>query len=130
MTPWFCHVFGFLSTRKTCFYQKRRSVTMLNYMETFHANIGPNLTWKVLTRYLSSRKLKLWPPSSKRYNSKMQRPQPHVLLFFLISCNFSIRCTVANFVIWMSQKSCNIIIWHNFNTEREICTRHSCQNSF
>ena len=28
---------------KTCFYQKRSSVTMLNYVERFHANIGINM---------------------------------------------------------------------------------------
>ena len=28
---------------KTCFYRKLSSVTMLNYVETFHANINHNL---------------------------------------------------------------------------------------
>ena len=32
-----------VSFRKTCFYQKRSSATMRNYVETFHANIGHNL---------------------------------------------------------------------------------------
>ena len=32
-----------VSFTKTCFYRKRSSVTMRNYVETFHANIGHNL---------------------------------------------------------------------------------------
>ena len=32
-----------VSFAKTCFYRKRNSVNMGNYMETFHANIGHNL---------------------------------------------------------------------------------------
>ena len=32
-----------VSFTKTCFYQKRNSVTTRNYVETFHANIGHNL---------------------------------------------------------------------------------------
>ena len=32
-----------VSFTKTCFYRKRSSVTMHNYVETFHANIGHNL---------------------------------------------------------------------------------------
>ena len=28
---------------ETCFYRKRSSLIMLNYVETFHANIGYNL---------------------------------------------------------------------------------------
>ena len=32
-----------VSFTKTRFYQKRSSVTMRNYVETFHANIGHNL---------------------------------------------------------------------------------------
>ena len=34
------NVFSFI---KTCFYQKRSSITMRNYVETFHANIRHNL---------------------------------------------------------------------------------------
>ena len=33
-----------VSFTKTSFYRKRSSVTMRNYMEKFHANIGLNLT--------------------------------------------------------------------------------------
>ena len=32
-----------VSFTKTCFYRKRSSVTMRNYLETFHANIGHSL---------------------------------------------------------------------------------------
>ena len=32
-----------LTKTKTCFYQKRSSVTMRNYVEMFHDNIGHNL---------------------------------------------------------------------------------------
>ena len=32
-----------VSFARTCFYQKRISVNMRNYVETFHANIGHNL---------------------------------------------------------------------------------------
>ena len=32
-----------VSFARTCFYQKQISVTMCNYVETFHANIGHNL---------------------------------------------------------------------------------------
>ena len=34
---------NFVSFTKTCFYRKRSSVTMRNYVETFHADIGHNL---------------------------------------------------------------------------------------
>ena len=34
---------NFVSFTKTCFYRKRSSVTMSNYVETFHADIGHNL---------------------------------------------------------------------------------------
>ena len=32
-----------VSFTRTCFYRKRISVTMRNYVETFHANFGHNL---------------------------------------------------------------------------------------
>ena len=32
-----------VSFTKTCFYRKRRSVTIHNYVETFYANIGHSL---------------------------------------------------------------------------------------
>ena len=32
-----------VSFTKTCFYRKRSTVTMRNYVETFHANNGHNL---------------------------------------------------------------------------------------
>ena len=32
-----------VSFTKACFYRKRRSVTMRNYVKTFHANIGHSL---------------------------------------------------------------------------------------
>ena len=32
-----------VSFTKTCFYRKRTSATMRNYVEMFHANIGNNL---------------------------------------------------------------------------------------
>ena len=89
---------------------------------------------------------KLWPLSSKRYNSKTQCLQPHILIFFLISSNFSLDCAIAYLVVWTSQKSYNINMWHNFVTAPEIRrgllpnnrkgllqnnnTSHSCQNSF
>ena len=101
-----------VGSTKTRFYRKRISVTMCNYVEKFHANIGHNLALKLLTKYLFHRKRKLWPPSSKRYNSKTQRPQTHILIFFLISSTLSICCTIANLVVWISQKIYNIIIWH------------------
>ena len=34
---------NFVSFTKTCFYRKPSSVTMRNYVETFHADIGHNL---------------------------------------------------------------------------------------
>ena len=42
-----------VSFMKTRFYRKRSSVTMHNYVETFHANIGHNLAQKLFTGYLS-----------------------------------------------------------------------------
>ena len=47
------NVFSFT---KTHLYRKRSSVTMRNYVETFHANVGHNLGKTFLTRYLSYRK--------------------------------------------------------------------------
>ena len=73
------------SFTKTPFYRKRSSVTTCNYVETFHANIGHCLAQRFLTRYLPYRKQKLRPHTSKRYNSKTRRPQPHVLIFSLLS---------------------------------------------
>ena len=39
----FLAVENVVSFTKTCFYQKRGSVTMRKYVETFHVNIGHNL---------------------------------------------------------------------------------------
>ena len=119
------------SFTRTCFYQKRSSVTMRNYVEMFHPNIGHNLAWN------------FWHDNClienrNCYNSKTWCPQPHVVIFFLISSTFSINCTIANLMVWMSQKSCNINIWRNVNTARKIRKgllpknniSHSCRNSF
>ena len=39
----FLAVENVVSFTKTCFYQKRGSVTMRKYVKTFHVNIGHNL---------------------------------------------------------------------------------------
>ena len=96
------------SFAKTPLYRKRSRVTMCNYVEMFHANIDHNLKWNLLSGYLSYRNQNLRTPSSKRYNFKTRRPQPHILMFFLISYTNSISCTIANLVFWMPQKSYNV----------------------
>ena len=52
----FLAVENVVSFTKTCFYRKRDSVTMHNYLEPFHTNIGYSLEQKFLTRYFSYRK--------------------------------------------------------------------------
>ena len=46
-------------------YEKRDSVTMRNYVETFRTNIDHNLAKKFLARYLSYSKIKSCDPPFK-----------------------------------------------------------------
>ena len=63
------------------------------------------------------------------FHTKMWGPQPHVLIFFLISSSFSVSYTVANLVVWMSQKSYNIIWFYDIiiSTLRGKFTSNYCR---
>ena len=84
-----------VSFTKRRFYREGGSAIMRSYAETFQHNHGYNMVLKFLTTYFSCRKQKCVTPLRSSITWKCEIPQPHVLIFFLISSSFSIIPTIS-----------------------------------
>ena len=139
----FLAVENVLSFTVTRFHRKWERTTIWKRFTLISATIWHKSFWQDI--YIMENR-NLWPHTtpSKPNNSKTWDCPTHVLIFFLISSTFSISCTIAHTVVWMLQKSYNIIIIeYNAQDIRKgllpnNCKRllpnsntsHSCQNLF